>query len=756
MKLQMLVAGALVLAGQSAIAAGQDAPQPAADALETVEAYVPFIVRVEYTLKYDRGQAPPVDWSQMHAGDQMTDYEEMDWSTLIDEERPAERVGYLVAPDLVVTEDIDLHPRFIKRIEVRSGDTLVSAERSAIILKNDGVLLRLSEPLIDAGLSFDGDADNPSRYLRSLAYSGAWLTGVGSLDSSLWTTDYGWATRGAPANALILDKDSRPIGVSLNGSLNLDGRWRGSPLDWPQYSQEELDRVLEQLHDLAAFQIPRVELRLRSPKTEDRGSAWGRYGYGYGEMDDDVTQWHGPGVLLDNKTVLVLAQFKPSTTARLEAIRVHLQPNEVKSATFVGSLRDYGAFLARLDEPTDIMPRISSQDLRGLRHELLLMLNLAIRGEHRVAYYQHDRVAQFQFGWRRQVYPLMSARMDDQYGYYGRGSATEGSESLRYLFDREMALLAIPLTQRTKVTVDDEWDAAGAVMTPISYIMALLDDLEAHLDPNNTPLPEEEENRIAWLGVELQRVDAELARMNEISDITNDGSFGAFVTYIYKNSPAERAGLKLGDILLKLHVEDYPKPLEVYGTSTGRTFFPWEQYDEAPVEYLAELPTPWPSAESQLTLSLTQVGFGTPLTLEYYRDGEILTEDMQVEQSPPYFGSAKRYKNEGLELTVRDLTYEVRRYFQRKDDDPGVIISKVEPGSKADIAGLRPYEFITLVNEQPVHNVDEFKAAVLGPEELRFEVRRMQRGRIVKIRLDEPLTAEEDAEAAGAEAEAEQ
>lgn len=744
MKTQMFLACALLSVTPLSAMAQKEAAGP--EALDLIERYDSFVVHVEYTLQYDRGQAPPVDWMRRQSVETRLEYESMDWSTLIDQERPAERVGYLVGPDLVLTEDIDLHPRFIKKIQVRRGETLVDAERSAVMILSDGVLLKLDEALHETGLTFDGDADQASKYLRSLPHSGAWLTGVGSLDSAVWSTDYGWTARRAPDNALILDEAGEPVGLALNGSLNTDGRWRGSPLDWQHYTQPQLDRRLERLSRIANMQVPRVELRLRSPKTEDSGSAWGRYRYGYGDDDEDLTQWHGPGVMLDNETLLVLASFKPSTTARLETIRVHLGPGEAKSATFVGSLRDYGAFVARLDEPTDIMPRLSDRQIRKLRHELLLMMNLSIRGEHRIAYYQHERIAQFTFGWRRQVYPMMSATVDAEGGYYGYGSSDDGSQALRYLFDREFALAAIPIAQRAKVTVEEDWETGAPRLTPISYLTALVDDLEAHLDANNVPLPEEEEDRIAWLGVELQRIDPELARINDIADITNDGSFGAFVTYVYEDSPAQRAGLKMGDVVLKLHVEGYPKPIEVYGTSTGRSFFPWDQFDETPVEYIQELPTPWPNAESRLTLAMTQVGFGTPFTLEYHRDGETMMEELEIEQSPPFYGSAARYKNEGLELTVRDLTYEVQRYFQRKNDDPGVIISKVESGSKADVAGLRPYEIITRVNDQAVHDVDEFKAAILDAEELRFEVRRMHRGRIVKIRLDEPLTDDQQDE----------
>ena len=110
----------------------------------------------------------------------------------------------------------------------------------------------------------------------------------------------------------------------------------------------------------------------------------------------------------------------------------------------------------------------------------------------------------------------------------------------------------------------------------------------------------------------------------------------------------------------------------------------------------------------------------------------------EVVESPPYYDSAKRFKSSSLGLTARDLTFEVRRYFQKAADDPGVIVSKIEPGSKASVAGVRPYEIITHANDQPINNVDDFErlTAESGPE-LRLNIKRMTQGRIVKIRMPE-------------------
>ena len=92
-------------------------------------------------------------------------------------------------------------------------------------------------------------------------------------------------------------------------------------------------------------------------------------------------------------------------------------------------------------------------------------------------------------------------------------------------------------------------------------------------------------------------------------------------------------------------------------------------------------------------------------------------------------------KSKAVGVTVREMTYEVRRYFQKKPDDPGVIVSAVEPGSKAGVGGVRPYEIVTHVNGKPVKGVKDFEKLVKEQAELRLAVLRMTKGRLVKLRM---------------------
>jgi hypothetical protein len=253
------------------------------------------------------------------------------------------------------------------------------------------------------------------------------------------------------------------------------------------------------------------------------------------------------------------------------------------------------------------------------------------------------------------------------------------------------------------------------------------------------PLKKEEENRLAWMGLMLQPLNKELARVNNVSELTQDGQTGALVSYVYPDSPAAKAGIKAGAVLLRLHLKDQPKPLEIrldaYGDPYGGEPFPWDQLDKIPDQYYDQIPKPWPAVEDNLTRALTDLGFGKPYTAEFFAEGKALMAELVVTASPAHYDSAPRWKSEALGLTARDLTFEVRRYFQMKPEDPGVIVSNLKPGSKGSVAGIKPYEIIMQVNGVALHSVKDFEKLSDKQEELRLAVKRMTKERQVKIKL---------------------
>src|SRR6185369_4686841 len=102
--------------------------------------------------------------------------------------------------------------------------------------------------------------------------------------------------------------------------------------------------------------------------------------------------------------------------------------------------------------------------------------------------------------------------------------------------------------------------------------------------------------------------------------------------------------------LLRLKVPGRPLPVEIrlLDDSLRAQGFPWDRLDEVPAQYFDRIPTPWAPVENNFTRALTDLGFGTKYTLEYFADGAAHSKQLEVEPGPPHFDSAPRYQSEPL------------------------------------------------------------------------------------------------------------
>ena len=730
--MRLVVMLAVVLGGVVSARAQEDAGLDDAAIIDRVSRSV---VMVEHTFRYDRGEVPqpePAGMAYRNAEGDM----EGDWASLIAQERAEERMGFVIAPDLVLTVDPLVHGRFVERIVVRDGDRRIVAVPEAYAVHENAVLLRLEEPLTTAEpLEFDAEAPGPFRAVAGRQGNSRWWLMANRIEGSTMIGMGTASERGpryhvVPWPSLIVDGEGTAVGACFDGGLEVDGSWKGPPSGWDWVSAEKLDGLLAEIGAGADAALPRVELRFRSPR-QTAASRWQ-------QEEEEFTEWNGTGVLLGDapsEQVLVLAQLAPKVTARLETILVHLPDGRAVPAEFVGSLRDYGAMVVELSAPAGGAAVLASEGLRDHEDGLLIRSQVRVLGENRTSYAWQARLARMMTGYRGRVYGMFG---DVSSAQTSTGAGSDGPMS--FLFDTDGNLVALPLMVRKRVT-DADWggysrgDYQPTVLGAADLVQILASG-EA-FDPDNRPLSEAEEHRLAWLGVELQAMDPDLARFNNVADETSGGMTGGIVTYVYAGSPAAKAGLEVGDILLRLHIDGQPRPLDVqvnpYDMGWGAQYL--EVLDQIDPSVFDRVPPPWGSAETALTRALTDVGFGTKFRADVVRNGEMLRPEFAVEEGPAHFGAAARFKSVGLGLTVCDLTYEARRFMQSGADDAGVVVAKVEAGERAAVAGVKPFELIVAVNDEPVHTVEEFEAAIAGGGELRLSVMRMHLGRIVRVAL---------------------
>lgn len=715
-RLLPLAALALCLASPPTRSARADGERPAPraekapDDAATAHALAPSFVRVELTLRHDQGEPPTT-----LAG-------RGDYGSYITQERPVELTGLLLAPDRVLVTDPEMHPRFVSKLEVVAGAARTTASVASLLTDVDGVILALDAPLPGTRpLAFQPDRAGPYRAVYHGQQDGVWTTVVGpTLEQTILDED-GQVRRSAWSFAVAVDREDVPVGVTLSDRVRADGRdWRGSPLTWPQMDHPAFEAGRTATAGTVDHGLLRVHLRLRSPKAD------GTRSYRRSSRDDDTeTERNAVGLVAGPRQVIVLTAMDATVTSRLETVDLHLPDGTSARARFVASYRHYGALLVESAQDLPRPLRVAAGPLQERRRTLLYDAHLVLHGERRRLHVSHARIASLRQDWRRQ-WVL---------------SLWDGADG-HFLFDREGALVAFPVERRLGEE-RSRWSNPRKVLLSAEYLPPLVEDPAAHADPANVPVVAEAEDRLAWLGVETQDLNRDLARANGVSTYTQDGSTGALVSYVYEGSPAQRAGLRPGDVLLRLHSADRPAPIPISGSDdrggfSFSSFFSGMGDDWDDMEHVVSGQTPWPSVDSPLHRTLTKLGVGKPVRLEYAVDGEVRFADLVVEEGPPHFGSAPLWKSDPLGVTVRDLTYEVRRHYQLGPDVLGVVVSKIERGGRAAVAGLRALDLVLKVGDRAVPDVATFRSAVEAGGALRLTVKDRLKERVVQIAAAAP------------------
>lgn len=687
-----------------------------------VEALRPAMVRVAYYLKYDQGDEPVVAGYRCPNCD---NFHGSDAGEYVKDNRPFEVPGYLVSADEVLSPDILVQPRFISKIVIANDQGEVAGTIVAYVRAQQAVVLKPAAPLPGAKPAVAKPAGQGPFFNVAYAFdNGLWQLSVKPLGTDL-TCYPEIATYGkkAATNSLVVTAQGEVVGATMNDYLALDEPWQLPLSTWALQSEAEQVELTRRLATAVDRSIFRVRLNFRSPKKKGNEREAMRGYSDSGREQETDTEMNAMGIMLDERQLLILADCQPQVTARLERLTAFPpgSGDEGVTAQFGYSLAKFKGIMAELTVPIPGSGlKLSSADILACRSRLLPAAQVKIFGDKLVAHYFHHRIADFEVGWENHRFPQLPAT----------------SEQV-FLFDRELNLLVLPLAHRNRPEMKKEsyYHSSEQSLLPVANLREALAQGQAQGDPANVPRNAEQENQLGWIGLELQPLNLELARINQVSALTDNGQRGALVAYVYPDSPAAQAGLKAGDVLLNLYLQDDLAPIPVVADEPGEEEFPWNEYDQIPDRYYQVIPTPWPTLRTPMSSFLTDLGIGTSFILEYAAGGVVISKDFTVVAGPDYFDTAKKYQVATLGLTVKALTGEVRRYFHKEAGDPGVIVAKITAGSKASISGLKPYEIITQVNGQTVTGIDEFERLVKDQAEINFAVSRMGVERMVKINL---------------------
>ncbi len=174
-----------------------------------------------------------------------------------------------------------------------------------------------------------------------------------------------------------------------------------------------------------------------------------------------------------------------------------------------------------------------------------------------------------------------------------------------------------------------------------------------------------------WLGVSVQELTPDLRSFFRVKE-----SEGVVVVKVFKDSPAEKAGLKEGDIIVKFGTHTIASPRELVNIVTS-----------------------------------TEVG--TVLPVGIIRGGKEIELKIRIGARPEDIGRLEPVEvTSFMGMDVENITPYLKRRFQI-DVDEGVVIVNIDVNSPAERAGLSVGDVIVKINDKRIRNKDDFEKAVL-------------------------------------------
>jgi len=187
-----------------------------------------------------------------------------------------------------------------------------------------------------------------------------------------------------------------------------------------------------------------------------------------------------------------------------------------------------------------------------------------------------------------------------------------------------------------------------------------------------------------YLGTTVQKITPEIADSLGLKE-----GRGALVADVMKGSPAERAGIKTGDVIVAFNNKEIKD-------------------------------------SSDLPALVARVAPGTTVPLKVMRDGKEISLSIGVGEMKENEVAASSAEG-GLGLAVQPVTPEIAQSLGLERAE-GLVITEVTPGSAADEAGLRAGDLISQINRRPVKNLADYNREMAGSEKGKSVLLLVKRG----------------------------
>lgn len=179
-----------------------------------------------------------------------------------------------------------------------------------------------------------------------------------------------------------------------------------------------------------------------------------------------------------------------------------------------------------------------------------------------------------------------------------------------------------------------------------------------------------------WLGIKMQPNTAEIAK-----SVGQDTAVGVVVTSVSENSPARKAGIEAGDIIVSLN------GVEI---DDAKTF----------------------------SRQIAETAAATDIELELWRNKRLISKKLAVElmpeavRPPAPAPQAAATAETTADIRFATVTPELIEKYQLEADSRGVVVTEVRPGSDAEIKGIKSGDLITEIDKKAVLDINDAQATV--------------------------------------------
>lgn len=190
--------------------------------------------------------------------------------------------------------------------------------------------------------------------------------------------------------------------------------------------------------------------------------------------------------------------------------------------------------------------------------------------------------------------------------------------------------------------------------------------------------------RRGWLGVSVQDLNPKVARHFGLDHV-----HGVLVTNVFRKSPAKRAGLRPGDVLLAIEGHEIADKADYFRQIASYTV-------------------------------------GDSFHLSYLHEGRRRRAEVHISSVSP--DAADEMAKQWLGIAVKDINW---KHAQRYNimARSGVVVTKVRSNGPSRKVGILPGDIIRQMNESKIRNLGEFNVAILEAGKLSSVLLLVQRGR---------------------------